>query len=300
MSRFFFPILLGLLLIGPVRADWWDLEPMPTPRSEMSAAAVGDLIYVPGGLGGMRRLEAYDTRRNRWLELQSMPEGRHHIAIAAYQGKIYVFGGADSEWRASDSTFVFATSDGQWSRAAPMPAVRYAAAAVSVGPFIYVVGGDGPGGNTLRYDPARNQWRVMAKNLQRREHTTAVNHFGEIMIIGGRWSGVGELASTEIFDPQDNAWRPGPALNIARGGFTAVVHEKRIYAFGGEVMMNGNQTLASVEVLTDQGWQAAAPMPLALHGVPVVSHDGNIYVLGGSQRAGAIVNDGSAFSSADY
>ena len=107
---------------------------MPTARSEMSAVAWGNIIYVPGGLGGTRSFEAFDTQQGNWRKLAHMPEGRHHIAVAAYQAKIYVFGGADDSWRASDSSFVFDIETGRWSRLASMPAVRYAAAAAVIGP----------------------------------------------------------------------------------------------------------------------------------------------------------------------
>lgn len=121
-----------------------------------------------------------------------------------------------------------------------------------------------------------------------------------MLLIGGRWSGVGELADVELYDPATDSWREAPDLAVARGGFTAVNHRNRIYAFGGEIMMTGSETLASVERLTAAGWESAAPMPRALHGVPVVSLNEYIYILGGSQRAGAIVNDGQSFRSKRY
>lgn len=301
MLRVALSLILNLsMAANAVAADWEMLPSMPSARSEMSAAAWSDLIYVPGGLGGMRRFEAYDTQSNEWLLLPDLPDGRHHVAVAAYDGAIYVFGGADSGWRASASSYVYDISQSKWRQAAPMPAPRYAAAAVVLGEYIYVVGGDGPGGHLLRYDPAGDSWRSFAPNLQRREHTSAVAWQGRILAVGGRWSGVGELKSTEAFDPKTGAWSGEPRLNIARGGFTAVNHAGRVLAFGGEVMMRGSQTLRSVERLDAEGWVQVAPLPRALHGVPVASHGDHVYVLGGSQRAGAIVNDGASFRSADY
>ncbi|MDH3632757.1 MAG: hypothetical protein OER98_16670 [Gammaproteobacteria bacterium] len=301
MTRYLTAMVAAYLIFSSAMADDWErLAPMPTARSEMSAAVWGNVIYVPGGLGGTRSFEAYDTLKEQWVELPQMPEGRHHIAIATYKAKLYVFGGADDSWRASDSSFVFNIQTGQWSRVAPMPAVRYAAGAAVIGSYIYVVGGDGPGGHTLRYDPASNRWKKLVAPRIRREHTTVVESSGQLVLIGGRWPGVGELANVEIYDPATNSWREGPKLATARGGFTAVNHHNRIYAFGGEVMMTGSKTLASVEQLTDKGWRPATPMPRALHGVPVVSLNDYIYVLGGSQRAGAIVNDGQTFRSNRY
>lgn len=219
MTRYLTAIVVSYLIFASVLAnDWESLPPMPTARSEMSAVAWGNTIYVPGGLGGTRSFEAFDTQQGHWLKLPQMPEGRHHIAIAAYQAKIYVFGGADGNWRASDSSFVFDIETGQWSRVASMPAVRYAAAAAVIGSYIYVVGGDGPGGHTLRYDPAGNRWQELAAPRLRREHTTAVSRNGQLLLIGGRWSGVGELADVELYDPATDSWREAPDLAVARAG----------------------------------------------------------------------------------
>lgn len=95
MTRYLTAIVVSYLIFASVLAnDWESLPPMPTARSEMSAVAWGNTIYVPGGLGGTRSFEAFDTQQGHWLKLPQMPEGRHHIAIAAYQAKIYVFGGS--------------------------------------------------------------------------------------------------------------------------------------------------------------------------------------------------------------
>ncbi len=294
-------LLLGLVLLAPPRALAWEpIASMPTARSETAAAVWGDSIYVPGGLGGTRSFEAYDTGSGRWRALPPLPEGRHHPAVVAHDGKIFVFGGADASWRASAASFVFDIAGNAWRRGADLPAVRYAAAAVVLDDQIYVVGGDGPGGHTLRYDPQRDRWSTLPPTLHRREHTGASAHDGKILIAGGRWSGVGELDSTEIYDPAAHRWRDGPRLLTSRGGFAVVNHAGRIYALGGEVMMSGNETLTSVERFDGDAWVSAPPLPRALHGLPAASHGGYLYVLGGSRRAGAIVNDGAAFRSDAY
>ncbi len=195
---------------------------------------------------------------------------------------------------------MFDVARNAWRRGADLPAVRYAASAVVIDPYLYVVGGDGPGGHTLRYDPARDRWSTLPPTLVRREHTSAVAHDGRIVVAGGRWAGVGELDSTEVFDPLARRWREGPRLRAARGGLGLVNHGGRVYALGGEIVITGSATLASVERLDGEAWVPAAPLPRALHGVPVASHGGYLYVIGGSQRAGAIVNDGAAFRSAKY
>jgi N-acetylneuraminic acid mutarotase len=137
-----------------------------------------------------------------------------------------------------------------------MPEPRLAGAAVTLGDFIYVIGGTGGSNALLRYDPARNQWTSLAGLSQSREHTAAAGGFAAVAVDGKLYALGGEvltganqaLTSVEVFDPRQNTWGSGPDL------------------------------------------------PLPLHGVPAVSVDGVIYILGGADRAGAISNQGLVFS----
>src|SRR5690348_14100473 len=70
---------------------------MPTPRSEMAAAVIDNLIYVPGGYDSTSnasdRLEVYVPVSDAWASLTLMPAPRHHVMATSYDGKLYVFGG---------------------------------------------------------------------------------------------------------------------------------------------------------------------------------------------------------------
>src|SRR5439155_19560446 len=85
--------------------------PLPTPRGALSAAAVGNKIYVIGGAkipasvdqkgglvgGGPVELlatnEVYDTLTGKWTALAPMSLPRNHHGSAAVDGKVYVIGG---------------------------------------------------------------------------------------------------------------------------------------------------------------------------------------------------------------
>ncbi len=70
-----------------------------------------------------------------------------------------------------------------------MPAPRTAGAAVTLGEFIYLVGGTtsqaGSVPPTWQYDPASDTWKDMAPLKQPREHNAAVVLDGKIYAIGG-------------------------------------------------------------------------------------------------------------------
>jgi N-acetylneuraminic acid mutarotase len=179
-----------------------------------------------------------------------------------------------------------------------MPEPRLAGAAVTLGDYIYVLGGTGGSNALLRYDPSRNEWASLASLSESREHTAAATRDGRIYALGGRWSGTGELTSIEVYDPASDSWTTAPPMQIARGGFAAVAMDGKIYALGGEVLTGENHALTSVEIFDpEQGtWESGPDLPLPLHGVPAVNVEGVIYVLGGADRAGAISNQGLVFS----
>ncbi|HLA98647.1 MAG TPA: kelch repeat-containing protein [Anaerolineales bacterium] len=289
----------------PAESRWQQHASMPTQRSEMPAVALDGLIYVPGGFGGEAAFEAYDPLTDTWQSLPLLPDGRHHLMAAAHgggvtAGRIYIFGGASSliDWRASDTAWAYDPASQEWHELARMPEPRLAGAAVSLGDYLYVVGGAGGSNALLRYDPAGDTWTTLAALAQAREHTAAVAMDGLIYALAGRWSGSGELASVEVYDPASDQWTAGPAMSVARGGHAAAVVNGQIVVAGGEVLSSGRQTLDSVEVLdpAQDVWSSGPALPVPLHGVPAVGLDGSLFILGGSDRAGAIENRGRVFS----
>ena len=293
---------VSIVFVFLTEADWQSLKPMPTPRSEMSASSVDEKIYVPGGLGGVRLFQAYAIATDHWKTLAPLPEGRHHLMTVAHNAKIYVFGGGDGNWRPTDTAWRYDLHKNRWEWLTAMPEPRYAGAAVALGDFIYVVGGTGTTGETLRYNPSNDSWKKLGSTHQRREHISAVVMDGKIMVIGGRYRGVGELNSTEIYTVETNQWKLGPVLNVARGGHAVVAHNGGIIVMGGEIIMgNGKKVLGDSErldQLTAQ-WRKGWDLPQALHGLAAISHNESVYILGGSERAGAIVNRGRVYRSKD-
>jgi N-acetylneuraminic acid mutarotase len=102
---------------------WTPVAPMPTARSELTAAALDGRIYAAGGIaqwGTTAAFEAYDPATDRWEELPPLPEAVHHLAAAA--------------------------TNERWPRSRAK---------------LYVVGGVGPGSKDLWiYDPATDRWDV--------------------------------------------------------------------------------------------------------------------------------------------
>ncbi len=267
----------------------------PPARSEMPAATLTNWVYVPGGFGGESRLDRYDPVADQWQTLADMPAGRHHLMVVAYADSLYVFGGAQAgSWTPTDTVWQYDPGTNTWSEVGSMPEKRRAGAAVSLGNKIYVVGGVGGSEDLLEFSPENSQWRSLPGPEQPREHVSAIAYQGEMWVLGGRWSGVGELTTVEIYNPITETWRDGPAMNVARAGFAAAVVQERPMVAGGEVIMNGRETLASFEILAPdaQIWQPGPALPVAMHGVGGAEFQGRFLLLGGSLQAGAIENEG--------
>jgi N-acetylneuraminic acid mutarotase len=85
---------------------WSALDPIPTARSGLAAAAVwnryaiafgGEGNDAPGSSGVFAEVEAYDTLTGQWLGLAPMPTPRHGIGAAPRAGQVHVPGGGPQE-----------------------------------------------------------------------------------------------------------------------------------------------------------------------------------------------------------
>ena len=123
------------------RAGWRRIADIPTARSEVAAAVAGGRVYVIGGFGGGTVVERYDPATDRWDRAPSLPLAVDHpMAASVVERTVYVFGGYVGG-RASARSFRLQPGADRWDELAPMPAPRAAAAAVTRGDTIYIVGG---------------------------------------------------------------------------------------------------------------------------------------------------------------
>ncbi|HEX7004742.1 MAG TPA: kelch repeat-containing protein [Trueperaceae bacterium] len=299
--------LLSLTLLGAVVAwyrqpssepsagGWIRLQAMPTPRSEMPAALLGDTIYVPGGLGASGRtlstLEAYDVDADEWRVLEPLPLPLHHTAAVGVGGRVLVAGGyTDLEFRSDNSAaWAFDPTSGSWERIADMPAPRAAHALVEIAGLVYAVGGAGPRSEELwAYDPSADSWRTdLAAMPTPREHLTAVAIDGLLYAIGGR-VGRRNLAVVEVYDPATDSWTSAPPVPTARSGHGAAVVAGEIHVAGGEDLA-ADVALDSHEVFDPVAgqWRVAVPLPSPRHGLASAGAGGRWYLIGGAEEPGA-------------
>lgn len=291
-------LLLPAAGVAVAQGSWTTAAPMPLARSELNAVAVDGRLYVAGGiaqLGTSPAFQVYDPIADGWRSLAPLPQPRHHFGLAALDGRIYLAGGFDTLPFGADQarreTWIYDIAANAWSRAADLPAGRAAHAMVAAGERLYVIGGVGaePAG-LYAYDPKLDIWKRLSTALPTpREHLTAAAVAGEIHVIGGRWSGRGNLATVESYDPTANSWSTRADMPTARGGLTAAVLDGRIHVTGGEDLGSG-ETFRAHEVYDPATgrWSARPPLPTARHGLASGVIDGRWYVVGGGEGAGAM------------
>jgi N-acetylneuraminic acid mutarotase len=269
---------------------WRALAPVPTERTEVAAAAVGERIWVLGGYAPdgatLATAEVYDTATDSWARGPDLPVAVNHAMAATLDGVLYVAGGNDGD---RPSTQLARLEGDSWRRLAPLPQGRSAGGLVALEGRLYLVGGVAEGGlatDTQVYDPAADRWTQAAGLPTPREHLGAAATGGKLYVVGGRVGGIGRnLAAAEAFDPGTGRWEPLAELPTPRGGLAATA------TAGGEVVAVGGEAAATfgeaeaLDAATGQ-WRSLPPLPTPRHGLGVVAVGNTVYVLAGGPQPG--------------
>ncbi|PKM09025.1 MAG: hypothetical protein CVV14_01610 [Gammaproteobacteria bacterium HGW-Gammaproteobacteria-4] len=289
-------------LICPAEPDYrlanWTLRANEGPRlSELPVVALGDHLYVAGGLTSIRansnQFWRYQPETRVWTQLANLPAARDHGMMAAFSGQLYFFGGnAQALSNPSRNAWRYDPVSNHWTSIADMPRARAAGGAAVLAGDIYLAGGDI--GGLDRYDAETDTWESLAfDDRNSRDHAQVVAHRGELWVLGGRDPDrLNNISAVTIFDPERMEARPGPSMRVARSGFAAVSIGHTLVVAGGEFL--GGTTIATVEHFSETGnWEIAAPLPIATHGAGMAALGGRIYMPLGSIVAGGISNPGN-------
>jgi N-acetylneuraminic acid mutarotase len=293
---------LGAALLVPggfsATAAWRSHAPLPAPRSEVAAAAVGRTLVVVGGFcadgSTSARVDEYDPAADSWRRLPDLPGAANHAMAAASAGRLYVAGGYGSDGFQRRTAYVLAA--GRWQRLPAMPESRAAAGAAVIGGRLYVAGGVTGKAGTRRlatrllvYSLRTRRWSSLPGPTPR-EHLGVAALGGRLYVAGGRTAGYDtNLTTFEVFDPARSRWRrlapvPGP-----RGGTGLGAVNRSLVSVGGEEPAG---TIASVYRYAPATgrWQRLADLPTPRHGLGVVGFAGRVYALAGGPTPGLDVS----------
>lgn len=283
------------------RGIWEHMPSMPAPRSEVATAALGNKIYVIGGLDSFARntnaVAAYDAEAKTWASLPAFPIKLHHAMSAALNGKLYVIGGmVGLNFEPINKIWVLQEDTHEWKELADMPEAIGAAAAVGFAPGgneqspearIYIFGGIKKGGlsqKTFAYNPAQNEWKVVKPIPTPREHLGAAVVDGKIYVVGGREKSLKKnLDVLEIYDPEKDVWSVGPSLPTRRSGVTAASLAGKLYVFGGEHIFGTNSETEVFDPAA-KSWNTLNPMPTSRQGAGSAVIGNTVYIVGGGKR----------------
>jgi N-acetylneuraminic acid mutarotase len=220
-------------------ADSWTARaPMPEGRFGLTAATVGQKVYVFGGYTGPDvqigdNNYIYDAATNTWTTGDPVPlaGGIATAAEAAFRGRVYVIGGDDGDLNSNDTNLLYDPATDTWRNRAPMPTPRENNVAVTLGSKIYVAGGlqvqvSFDGLNTFEsYDPRTNTWATLAPMNSPRISPGIATDGRYIYVFGGSssYSPQRDLRSAERYDPITDTWANAPrmvqAVNAAASGY---------------------------------------------------------------------------------
>jgi N-acetylneuraminic acid mutarotase len=227
----------------PAQNLWQVRAFKPTPVSNVNAAMVNGLLYVPGGTvaGGQptAAMEAYDPVEDKWAARSPLPVPLCAYAMATLDDRIYVFGGWDG-MKYSRAVYIYEPDRDSWHEGSPLGTARGFAGAGVVGQKIYVVGGFDERqeyGLCEEYDPAlegsgQSPWRERAP-MSIGRGGLAVAVVGDILFaVGGGWQNY--MAYNERYDPRSNTWTSfeTPIVGQWRNLGIAVV-DVNLYTIGG-------------------------------------------------------------------
>lgn len=308
VSVFFFLFLFSItsiFIINEVEAQnkyhWKTLPEMPTPRTEVTSAIIGNEIYVIGGFEEGRItsnvVEIFNVMNNTWRIGYPLPVPLHHAVAIGFEENIYVFGGYTDGWIAVDTTYIFNTKDEVWKKGQNMPRVKAAFTAQVINKKIFTIGGastifeDGRRvevvlGINEYFDLETGIWQEVMSMPTPREHLASAKIDGKIFVFGGRSLTLNSNTDiTEVYDSFSNTWSQKASMNLKRGGIAGASINEKVFVFGGET---NERTFHETEEYNPEKnkWQFIESMPTARHGLTAASISGKIFVIGGGPQPG--------------
>jgi DNA-binding CsgD family transcriptional regulator len=229
---------------NPQSNTWINLNPIPNPVTDVRAASIGGLIYVPGGKSASGIPtdvnQIYDPDADQWSIGSPLPATISAYALTTYEGRMYLFGGWDGN-QVVNSAYVFDYRENTWSELPPMLTARAYAGAVAVGGKIFVVGGwDGVKGLTVNEvfipdsSDERSSW-ITAPDLPYSKYAMGITNLADIIfIIGG--VGLNDTPPVIALASDDSNWSQLPSpldINWSYLGTTTI--GTKFFVLGGKV-----------------------------------------------------------------
>ncbi len=276
-------------------ADWTELSPAPTYRTENAAGIAAGKLYSVGGMNNetteVTLVEVYDIATDKWTRGPEYPIPSNHLTVVGVGAKVYGFGGL-SGVAATNLGFVLDPMVGRWTPLPVMPTPRAAHAAVAIGPKVYLVGGYFAVGqhttDTHVFDTATNTWSVEPGPPTQRDHTGAAAVDGKIYLMAGDIGGHGSnTQANEMYDPATKTWKTLAEVPTLRGSNVALPFRGHVLVVGGQNATDVFDDVEAYDPKTDT-WAILEPLSKPRHGFGAAAWEGVVYLVTGGHEPGGL------------
>lgn len=228
----------------------------PVNGSHMQAASYGKSVWIAGGFMGTApgiasdKVWEFRLESAEWVQRPSLPAARASGGFVAHEHQLHYIGGLeeDNATVVDEHLILDATDPKEWKRVADFPRARNHFQAVSVGGFIYAVGGmTGHHGKHSKdlpfldvYHPVHQQWIPAADMPESRSHAemATMTFRDRILVAGGRTNkdSYSSLDSVVEYNPHLNRWKKIATLpRQLYSGFALIVNDKFYVGGGGRI-----------------------------------------------------------------
>lgn len=188
-------------VLAPATREWRLGRPLPVGTRRAAAVAIGDRIYVAGGIddsGASAVLQAYEPAREAWVRLADLPRPVGLHAAGTDGERLYLFGGREPAAAGGSNdplrlVQVYDPATDSWGTGSePGPELPDARSDVMYAPYVggrfHLLGGRTPDGGAprvLSYDPRADSWETGAPMPGAREGVMPLAIAGRIYVAGG-------------------------------------------------------------------------------------------------------------------
>jgi kelch-like protein 9/13 len=185
----------SVLRYDPRFDSWYQVCPMINKRAYFFAGHLHNKVYSVGGKfkdGSLATAECYDPGDNSWELISPMPMSYHAHAGAVYGDHIYISGGYSGNHFTPDMQRYDPASN-QWEDMAPMLTPRGWHVMCATHDKLFVFGGCNLNVNQQAqpvmqsecYDPASDQWSIIAPLSISHKEASCVVYNDQIYVLGG-------------------------------------------------------------------------------------------------------------------
>ncbi|CAH1792182.1 unnamed protein product [Owenia fusiformis] len=175
--------------------SWLQCAPMSSKRAYFFAGVLNNKVYAIGGKykeGALATAESYSPATNSWEMVPSMPSAYHAHAGSVYNNYIYISGGYSSNHFTPDMQR-YCPGNEQWEDMSSMLTPRGWHVMCVAKDKLFVFGGCNLNANQQAnpvmqselYDPATDQWTVIAPLSLSHKEASCVVYGDHIYVLGG-------------------------------------------------------------------------------------------------------------------